>query len=522
MARLFSDGASGVLASNISNSDTTITLSAGQGANFPTPTGSDYAILTLEDVSGNKEKIQLDDRVGDVLTVTRGAESTTPLAFSAGDRCELRMTASAIALMLQTGNQTISDTWQFDADLRMGNGVALVGEVAATGSFKDLIQLDGNDAVQVGDGTVAVNFNGSAVTFGVEPTAPGYIADSGGATAAVALSPPSGTTIDVDAVVGSWKRGTVILDDAVILGGAGFKGSAGNVSESFHIGWGTNWDTNGLAIYDDGNITIDGNTMWHAGNDGGNSTLDADLLDGEEGTYYAGLNNGLTTQDPDAAVDPNIYTNHANTPDAGASYWHIITTFYQNVSASADRSQIAVQATGTGAALWTRKYTGAAWSAWARAGSGTVTRPTKVWDQKSAGTDGGTFTSGSWQTRDLNQIDDPDGIVSTLTANQISLPAGTYFVRASAPGASVQWHKTRLYDVTGAATLLVGTPEYSTGSGTNQTRSELVGRFTLGVSSLVELQHRCDSSESSVGLGRAAGWSEVETYAQLEIVKEVD
>ncbi len=32
--------------------------------------------------------------------------------------------------------------------------------------------------------------------------------------------------------------------------------------------------------------TVSGSTMWHAGNDGASSTLDADLLDGQHGSYY--------------------------------------------------------------------------------------------------------------------------------------------------------------------------------------------------------------------------------------------
>lgn len=35
-----------------------------------------------------------------------------------------------------------------------------------------------------------------------------------------------------------------------------------------------------------GNIAVEGNTVWHAGNDGAASGLDADLLDGQQGGYY--------------------------------------------------------------------------------------------------------------------------------------------------------------------------------------------------------------------------------------------
>lgn len=38
-----------------------------------------------------------------------------------------------------------------------------------------------------------------------------------------------------------------------------------------------------------GPLTINGNTVWHAGNDGTGSTLDADLLDGQDSTYYTNI-----------------------------------------------------------------------------------------------------------------------------------------------------------------------------------------------------------------------------------------
>ncbi len=40
-----------------------------------------------------------------------------------------------------------------------------------------------------------------------------------------------------------------------------------------------------------GDLTVQGNTVWHAGNDGSGSTLDADKLDGQEGSYYTNAGN---------------------------------------------------------------------------------------------------------------------------------------------------------------------------------------------------------------------------------------
>ncbi|MDI6836778.1 MAG: hypothetical protein QMD99_13850, partial [Rhizobiaceae bacterium] len=41
-------------------------------------------------------------------------------------------------------------------------------------------------------------------------------------------------------------------------------------------------------------VTIGGNSVWHAGNDGDGSGLDADLLDGQHGSYYAALSENET------------------------------------------------------------------------------------------------------------------------------------------------------------------------------------------------------------------------------------
>lgn len=40
-----------------------------------------------------------------------------------------------------------------------------------------------------------------------------------------------------------------------------------------------------------GNLVSDGSTVWHAGNDGSGSGLDADKLDGQEGSYYRNAGN---------------------------------------------------------------------------------------------------------------------------------------------------------------------------------------------------------------------------------------
>lgn len=45
----------------------------------------------------------------------------------------------------------------------------------------------------------------------------------------------------------------------------------------------------GLSIFQSGALFWSGNTLWHAGNDGSGSGLDADLLDGQHGAYYTNI-----------------------------------------------------------------------------------------------------------------------------------------------------------------------------------------------------------------------------------------
>jgi hypothetical protein len=88
------NNAFGTLASSITNSATSITLTTGQGARFPTLSAGDYFYATLIDTSNNLEIVKCTARSTDVLTVTRAQENTTARAYSAGDRIEIRITAA--------------------------------------------------------------------------------------------------------------------------------------------------------------------------------------------------------------------------------------------------------------------------------------------------------------------------------------------------------------------------------------------------------------------------------------------
>jgi hypothetical protein len=103
MALLFTNNAAATLASGISAGATSLTVSSGQGALFPTITGSDYFLLTLQNVGNTAtEIVKVTARSTDTMTIVRAQESTTASSFSGGDFVQLRITAAAMSLAANT------------------------------------------------------------------------------------------------------------------------------------------------------------------------------------------------------------------------------------------------------------------------------------------------------------------------------------------------------------------------------------------------------------------------------------
>jgi len=92
----FANNAVSSLSSGISNTATSITIAAGNGSLFPSLTGGDYFYATLMDTSNNLEIVKVTNRTGDTMTIVRGQDNTSPRAYSAGDRVELRLTTAGL------------------------------------------------------------------------------------------------------------------------------------------------------------------------------------------------------------------------------------------------------------------------------------------------------------------------------------------------------------------------------------------------------------------------------------------
>lgn len=141
---LFSNNASGSLASSITSSGTTITLTTGGGAQFPAISGGNYFYATLTDSSNNLEIVKVTARASDVLTVVRAQEGTTGRAYAAADKLELRVTAAVMNSLPQlAADQTFSGANTFSAAPTLGTALAVAsggtGVTTSTGSGANVL-----------------------------------------------------------------------------------------------------------------------------------------------------------------------------------------------------------------------------------------------------------------------------------------------------------------------------------------------------------------------------------------------
>lgn len=138
-------------------------------------------------------------------------------------------------------------------------------------------------------------------------------------------------------------------------------------------------------------------------------------------------------------------------------------------------------------------------------------------NQQSASTGGGTFTSGAWRTCPLNTINDnPDSIVTSLSSNQFTLGAGSYWIDATQQAYEPNYWQLRIYNTSDSSEEFVGHVLRNLagyGQGSNLTIS---GRVTIASSKTFELQARCNLNSS---FGVPAGFG-TERYATVNIFKE--
>ena len=99
-----SNNASSRLAANITSSATSLSVTPGDGAEFPALSAGQWFMATLVKADGTTEVVKVTARSTDTFTIVRAAEAvagvTTSYAFSAGDKVEARLTAGSLGTEL--------------------------------------------------------------------------------------------------------------------------------------------------------------------------------------------------------------------------------------------------------------------------------------------------------------------------------------------------------------------------------------------------------------------------------------
>jgi hypothetical protein len=139
--RQFTNEASAILAGNITGASTTIGVATGFGALFPSLSGTEYAIVAVQDTAGNYEYVAITAIVGDNLTVApvsaqfpsggRAQEGTTAQSFTANlARVELRATAELYADLYQKDGDTLTGPMNLGGQTvtngTLGSGVKMI------------------------------------------------------------------------------------------------------------------------------------------------------------------------------------------------------------------------------------------------------------------------------------------------------------------------------------------------------------------------------------------------------------
>jgi len=140
-------------------------------------------------------------------------------------------------------------------------------------------------------------------------------------------------------------------------------------------------------------------------------------------------------------------------------------------------------------------------------------------DEKSQNVAGGGITSGSFITRDLNTIKTNEITGASLSSNTITLPAGTYYIDASAPATEVASHRAKLRNTTDSTDVILGTTEHNRSDNNYaMSRSKICGRFTISAQKNFQLMHRSNATRNTDGLGVPSN-IDTEVYSEVKIWK---
>lgn len=180
-------------------------------------------------------------------------------------------------------------------------------------------------------------------------------------------------------------------------------------------------------------------------------------------------------------------------------------------------------AAGVGGANWRMTFTAivpiAGWSNVITGSFKQMADVAYIKDVKASGTAGGDSASGGYTDRALNTLTDPNGIVTSLSSNQFTLPPGKYEIQVRAPARNATRHKVFLYSVTDTADAIIGETHFMDAY-TDMEWAEAADIITLTTAKTFKVRHWTANSSSPYGMGFPASISGVsEVYTTVKIRK---
>lgn len=331
---LFANETTASLAASVATTDTTISLTTGAGAAFPTPSGGNYFMAALYNAS-TVEFVKCTGRTGDNLTVVRGQENTTAETFAVGDKVELRLTALTMEQFVQTPQQA--------AGVPPGTGMPWFGPAASVPP--GYLLCDGSAVSRTtyaalysalggassvwgqGDGSTTFNLpNGQGVFFQGANNTDALGATGGSKVQTVAIQGHSLTTSELPSysLPVTDPGHSHSLQQTAHSHGVSDPGHTHSVYDAGHnhgVGWptaeyyGTNSDGSGNAGF------VAGNNVITAGVPGATSTVAA-------GVSLYGANTGVSVQGAtiNISMSPASTRVSVQSGGSGAAHSHTCTT----------------------------------------------------------------------------------------------------------------------------------------------------------------------------------------------------
>lgn len=281
------------------------TLVSGGGSAFPTLGVGEHFYATIVATDGTLEIVDVTAINGDVLTISRGAEGTTPASFPAGSLVELRVTVATLAeaitdnaggvtsinasggstgLTFSGGPVTTSGTLSLGGTLAIGSGGTGASSLATARA--NLLPSYAGNAGKV----LAVNGGTNDIEW--------QTVSGTGTVTSVGLS--AGTTgLTVSGTNPITTSGTLTLGGTLAIANGGTGAITAGAART-NLGLGT------IATQDASSVNITGGTVTGITDlaiaDGGTGASDAATARSNLGAAASGANTDITALDQDVSI----------------------------------------------------------------------------------------------------------------------------------------------------------------------------------------------------------------------------